>query len=115
VRGGGIPLQILREQHGEINMACRAQSYTLRSSFFDWLGRTYGDEPILKMASREKAGALQDYETLIGKPFDVLATEWREAVVKAYHELKDVDARAETYRTRTPIQYMPVCHEGVDF
>ena len=115
VRGGGIPLQILREQHREINMACRAQSYTLRSSFFDWLGRTYGDEPILKMASREKAGALEDYETLIGKPFDVLATEWREAVVKAYHELKDADARAETYRTRTPIQYMPVCHEGVDF
>ena len=115
VRGEEISLLILREQHREINMACRAQSYALRSSFFDWLGRTYGDEPLLKMASQESAGALEDYETLIGKPFKVLTTEWREAVVKAYHELKDVEARAQTYRTNTPIQYMPVCREGSDF
>jgi hypothetical protein len=114
-RGEDIPLRILREKHRDINMACRAQSYALRSSFFDWLGRTYGDETLLKLASRQKAGALEDYEALMGKPFDVLAVEWREAVTKAYNELSDADARAEDYRSRTPIQYMPVCRAGVDF
>lgn len=114
-RNEDIPLQILREKHAEINMACRAQSYSLRSSFFDWLGRTYGDEPVMKMASREKAGALEDYETLFGKSFDALAAEWREAVLKAYGGLADADAQAENYRTGTPIQYMPVCRKGTDF
>lgn len=115
VRGEAIPLRVLRKKHSEINMACRAQSYTLRSSFFDWLGRTYGDESLLKMASRQEAGALEDYESLIGKPFDVLTVEWREAMINAYYELDNADAQADNYRTRTPIQYMPVCREGIDF
>ncbi len=115
VRGEDIPLRLLRERHRDLNMSCRAQSYTLRSSFVDWLGHTYGDGPLLKMASRQKAGALEDYKALFGKPFDALAAEWREAAVKAYHGLKDADAQAETYRRRTPIQYMNVCGKGEDF
>lgn len=107
-----IPLRLLRDRHSDLNMACRAQSYTLRSSFFDWLGRTYGDEVLLQMASRENAGALEDYEALFGKSFDALAAEWREAALKAYRTVSDADRLAEAYRTGTPIQYMNVCREG---
>jgi len=115
IKGEGIPLRVLRDKHRDINLACRAQSYTLRSSFFDWLGRTYGDESLREMATREKAGALEDYEALTGKSFDVLAVEWRKAIVREYRAMEDADAQAEAYRTRTPIQYMPICVEGVDF
>ena len=62
----GIPLATLRDKHEQINMPCKAQSYSLRSAFFDHLGKTYGDDKILAMARQEKAGAVGDYEKFLG-------------------------------------------------
>lgn len=99
----------MRERHRETNMACRAQTYTLRSSFFDYLGRTYGDSVIVAMASREPAGALEDYEDLLGEEFDTLAVEWRQFLVESYRNIPDREVKADRFRTESPIQYIPVC------
>ncbi len=115
VRGEDIPLGLLRQEHRRLNMPCKAQSYTLRSSFFDYLGRTYGDDALLRMAEREEAGAIDDYPRFLGKEFDALEAEWRRDLLEAYRRVENVDSLARRYREETPLQYMPVCREGVEF
>lgn len=115
VRGEDIPLALLQGRHAELNQPCRAQSYGLRSSFFDYLGRAYGDETLIAMASREKAGSAQDYEQFFKKPFDALETEWREALLASYRKIENADALAARYRQESPIQYAPVCKRGEQF
>jgi hypothetical protein len=114
-RGEGIPLGVLRERHRDLNLACRAQSYALRSSFFLYLGDTYGDAPLLEMAAGETAGNLADYERLLGKPFEALAADWRAWLLGAFRGRDDAEARARRYRDETPIRSMDVCREGEQF
>ena len=113
--GDDIPLTVLQENHKSLNLPCKAQSYSLRSAFFHFLGETYGDERVLELATQERAGALADYSRFFGKEFEVLEKDWREALVKAYDDIEGVDALARQYREQSPVQYMPVCHEGDDF
>jgi hypothetical protein len=113
--GEDIPLGVLRERHDELNMPCRAQSYGLRSSFFDYLGRTYGDETVVAMANREKAGALDDYPQFFGKDFAALVAEWREALMTSYRAIDGAGEAARRYRTESPIRYIPVCKAGERF
>jgi hypothetical protein len=70
--GEDIPLATLRDKHRAINQPCKAQSYTLRSAFFDHLGKTYGDDAVLAIAKQDTAGAVGDYEKYFGKDFDTL-------------------------------------------
>lgn len=113
--GEDIPLAILREMHRALNLPCKAQSYTLRSSFFDYLGKRYGNDAVLRMARQEHAGALSDYRTFFKKNFDELDLEWRKALLTEYNNTADVNALARRYRQETPIQYMPVCKQGEQF
>jgi len=113
--GQGIPLSALRERHGQLNMACRAQSYSLRSSFFDWLGRTHGDKVVIATAKMQPAGSLTDYEKFFGKPFEELEREWRKALMAEYRAIPDADVLAKEFRQASPIQYQPVCSAGKDF
>jgi hypothetical protein len=94
---------------------CRAQSYTLRSNFFDYLGTTYGDEVLLRMAAQDEAGALVDYRRFFGKGFEALAAEWREHLRKTYRKMNEADETARRYRNETPVNFMAVCHEGDQF
>ena len=104
-----IPLATLRDKHRTINLPCKAQSYTLRSAFFDHLGKTHGDDAVLAMAKQDKAGAVGDYKKFFGKDFDTLAAEWRTALLASFEAIEDRDAQAVRYRNDTPIQYMQVC------
>ena len=104
-----IPLADLRNEHRRYNMPCRAQSYTLRSAFFDYLGKKYGDDKVIKLASLDDAGALEHYKEVFGKDFDALAAEWREALLSEYNGIENVAAIAKKYRKESPIQYQPVC------
>ena len=61
------------------------------------------------LASREPAGALEDYEDLLGEEFDTPAVEWRQFLVESYRNIPDREAKAERFRTESPIQHMPVC------
>ncbi|MDH3215858.1 MAG: hypothetical protein OEN01_06135 [Candidatus Krumholzibacteria bacterium] len=107
--GEDIPLATLRNKHKATNQTCKAQSYTLRSAFFDYLGKTYGDDAVLNMAKQDKAGAVEDYEKFFGKDFDTLSAEWRKGLLASFAAIEDADAQAARYRNETPIQYMPVC------
>lgn len=113
--GEDIPLSTLRERHREVNLACRAQSYALRSSFFDWLGRTYGDQVVLEAAKKRPAGILEDYEKHFGRTFEQLEALWRESLLSDYRAIDGVDAIARKYREDSPIQYQRVCIAGEDF
>lgn len=115
VSGEDVPLAVMRDRHRELNIACRAQTYSLRSSFFDYLGRTYGDSTVVAMANREKAGAREDYAKFFGKSFDALAAEWREALLASYRGIENADEQALRFRTESPVRYIPVCKSGKDF
>jgi len=108
-RDEALPLAGLRSRHRELNMPCKLQAYSLRSGFFDWLGRTHGDEKVLELASREKAGALADYQEVFGSDFPTLAGQWRSAARAPYKALEDADTQAHAFRTRSPAQYQEIC------
>lgn len=108
-RGENLPLSALRERHEELNMPCRLQSYALRASFFDWLGRAFGDEKVFAFAAREKAGALEDYERFFDSTFEELETKWYRELLARYEAIENHAARAEAYRTESPAQYVLVC------
>lgn len=110
--GEEIPLTALRERHRELNLPCKLQSYALRGAFFDWLGRTYGDETLIAMSEAEEAGALADYERRFGKNLEALEREWREALLAAYREDEEAKSLARRYRQESPAQYQPVCPPG---
>jgi hypothetical protein len=114
-RGEDVPLAVMRDRHRDLNIACRAQTYSLRSSFFDYLGQTHGDSTVVAMANREKAGALEDYMRFFGKDFDALAAEWREALMSSFRGIDNADEQALRFRTESPIRYIPVCKAGEDF
>lgn len=113
--GEGIPLSTLRERHNELNLGCRAQSYALRSAFFDWLGHAHGDRLVLEAAKSKSAGALTDYEKFFGKSFTELESDWRQSLLATYRAMPDVDAQAKRYRLESPIRYQKVCAPGKDF
>jgi hypothetical protein len=113
--GTDIRLTLLRGRHRELNLKCGAQSYALRAAFFDWLGINFSDERVLQAASKENAGAVEDYESFFGKPFEQLTVDWREALLAEYRERSDADALAKAYREESPIKYQRVCAEGEDF
>jgi hypothetical protein len=115
VSGDDVPLAVMRDRHRDLNTACRAQTYSLRSSFFDYLGRAYGDSKVVAMANREKAGAREDYAKFFGKTFDALAAEWRESLLTSYRGIDNADEQALRFRTDSPIRYIPVCKSGKDF
>lgn len=114
VSGEAIPLKAMRDRHHDLNIPCRAQTYSLRSSFFDYLGRAYGDSTVVAMAKREKAGAPEDYVKFFGKGFDALAMEWREALLSSYRGIDGAKEQALRYRTESPIRHVPVCKGGED-
>jgi hypothetical protein len=107
-----IPLTMLRDDHKKINQPCKTQSYTLRSSFFDYLGQTYGDHAVLGMAKQEDAGAQGDYEKFFEKEFDALAAEWRIDLLASFEAIEDSKAQGAHYLKETPIQYMPACDKS---
>ncbi len=110
-----VPLSELREQHRDLNLPCRAQSYSLRSAFFDWLGRTFGDEVVIQAANAVPAGELSDYEKFFGRPFEELELDWRKALLAEYRAIPEVDELAKKYRLESPTQYQRVCSAGKDF
>ena len=115
VRDEAIPLTTLRERHREVSLPCKAQTYTLRSDFFDYLGRRFGDRAVLEMSRRPEAGRLEDYTAIFGFGLVDLEKAWREDLLARYRSVKDADAQARRYREETPIQYMGVCRAGTDF
>ena len=110
-----IPLIELRERHRELNLPCKAQSYALRASFFDYLGRTYGDDKVIAMASEKVSGSLEDYEKYFGKDFDTLTKEWRAALKAEFEAFDGAAEQARKYRSESPIMYQKVCEAGKDF
>ncbi len=113
--GEAIPLTVLNERHRELNLKCGAQSYALRSSFFDWLGRTVGDSVLIEAANSRSALRPGDYEEFFGRPFEELASAWRTELLAAYRAIPDVQAVAVRYRRKSPIQYQHVCSSPADF
>jgi len=109
-----IPLSALRSEHEKLNLPCKAQSYSLRSSFFDYLGRNYGDEKVVEMAGWEGAGADVQFRTIFGKRFEELTAEWRAALLKDYTAIENVEALTQAY-LKSPVQYMEVCEQSVDY
>jgi hypothetical protein len=113
--GEDIPLASMQADHKSINQPCRAQTYTLRSAFFDYLGKTFGDDAVLKMAAEERAGNLDQYPAHFGADLSTLEAQWREALLAEFKSMPDADELARRYRNESPIRYMPVCEKGKDF
>jgi hypothetical protein len=113
--GEDIPLIELSKRHDELNQKCGAQGYALRASFFDWLGRTHGDDVVLRASREAHAGALEDYEKFFGKPFGQLEQDWRSAVLAEYEATPGAGALAQRFRRESPVKYQKVCLDGVDF
>jgi hypothetical protein len=110
-----ISLTTLRERHRELNLPCKAQSYALRGAFFDWLGRSFGDDAVLSMAQADRAGALEDYERVLGVPLEQLEERWRAELTARFAADEALAERGRRYRGESPVQYMSVCRAGKDF
>ena len=109
VANEAIFMKVIKEEHERVNLPCKAQTYSLRSAFFDYLGREYGDHAILSMARQDRAGLFEDYRKYLGNDLQPLAIEWRAALLSSYAKIANADSLATVYRKETPIQYMPVC------
>ena len=107
--GEDLDLVALRDRHRELNGACRAQAYALRSSFFTWLGDTYGDEIVLTAAAERPAGGNGSWVRHFGAPLATLAERWRTDLSAAFKALPDARASAAAYREQSPIRYQRVC------
>ncbi|QOC22125.1 hypothetical protein IC757_14025 [Wenzhouxiangella sp. AB-CW3] len=105
VEGSDIPLETLRDQHEQLNIPCRAQAYSLRSAFFEWLGDSFGDEAVLKMSREQVAGQAHQYEQYFGSSLSALAKQWRKETRKLHDAEKFRD-----YRSNTPIKHIPLCN-----
>lgn len=113
-RGEDIPLATLRERHREINQRCKAQSYTLRSDFFHYLGRTHGNAAVLAMATEDEAGDLTQYQEHFGASFATLAERWRKDLIARFERFEGSEEQGRLFR-ESPIQYAPVCRRGQEF
>ncbi len=104
-----IPLAVLRERHSDLNMKCKAQAYTLRSSFFEYLGTTFGADHVVELAALEGAGTDEHYQLVFGKSFTELTGDWKAWLASAYNDIADAESKARYYRTQSPLKYQNVC------
>ena len=114
VRGKEIPLTVLRTKHRAINQPCKAQSYSLRSDFFDYLGRARGDAAVIAMASEKRVGDLAQYEKHFGASLESLEESWRQDLRARYQATENAEEVTARYLAG-PIKYMRVCESGRDF
>ena len=113
--GQDIPMSALQARHADLNQRCGAQSYALRSAFFDWLGRTYGDDVVVRAGNESPAGSLESYPRHFGKSLEDLASDWREALLADYRAIDGVEALAKRYRQESPVRYQRTCSAGQEF
>lgn len=113
-RGEAIPLEVLKRKHSRLSLPCKAQAYSLRASFFDFLGRRYGRSAVLDLAYGG-SGALERYEKTFGKPLEGLENEWQEDLRLRFNQVPAGREKAQRYRTTTPVQYWKICRAGEDF
>lgn len=113
--GEAIPLEDLRDKHRALNQPCKAQSYSLRAVYFDYLGKEYGDDKVLAFAAEKESGSLSGYLEFFGKDFADLNRDWQASLRAEYAAIEDASEQAKRYRRDTPVQYMPVCQPGKDF
>lgn len=113
--GEAIPLAMLRSNHRRLNLPCKAQSYSLRGSFFDWLGNAHGIDRLMAMANEPRAGTIEQYRRYFGKSFDSLVDSWKESLAAELDAIDDAEEQARRYRTETPVRSMNLCRRGEDF
>lgn len=114
-RGDGIPLATLRGRHRELSLQCMAQSYTLRLSFFRYLGDAYGAEAVMNIAYAPRILGREPFATACGKSFAELEEDWRADLLDRYRAVEGAEELAERYRTQTPVASWKICREGSDF
>ncbi len=115
VRGEGIPLQTLMQRHRQLNLPCKAQSYSLRTSFFHYLHQTYGKASVMRLAYGGKPHSLPLYEEIFGKSFAALESAWKKDLLQRFSQLKNAQQLADSYRSKTPVAYWRICRSGEDF
>lgn len=109
VDGSDIPLALVRERHGTVNLPCKLQVYALRGAFFHDLGHRFGDAAVLELAAQERAGAVENYAAILGVGFDALVAEWREGLRNRFLSIADAADQVHRYRTESPARYQPLC------
>jgi len=109
------PLRTLMERHGELNLHCLPQSYSLRGSFFHYLHDTFGKDALLQLAYSEEELTTALFHTVFGREFDALEQAWREQTVTAFSATAQVSQLARDYREQTPIKHMYICQAGKDY
>ncbi len=114
-RGEAIPLKTLRDNHRRLNLPCKAQAYTLRGSFFTYLGAKFGREAVLELADPRRPPRSEHYAQIFGSPFDQLEKGWKVDLLERFRKNPDARALAAQYRKQTPVAEMPVCVSGRDF
>lgn len=107
--GEDLPLPMLRARHRELNLRCKLQVYALRGSFFDDLGRRFGEAALLEMAARERAGAEADYREILGADLETLTATWRQRLLERHASIGDAASQAHRYRTESPAKYQSLC------
>jgi len=114
-RGEAIPLKTLRENHHRINLPCKAQAYTLRGSFFTYLGAKFGRRAVLELADPQRPPRSRHYEQIFGSSFEELEESWKTDLLQRFRENPKARELAARYREETPVAEMPVCNSGRDF
>ena len=110
-RGEEITLDALREYHRLLNLPCKAQAYTLRAAFFDYLGLTFGDAAVIAMADEVHSGRLDHYLDYFGSEFGTLTDLWRTDLMEKYRSIDNAEKLSLEYRSESPIQYMEICNQ----
>lgn len=104
-----IPLHAIRLLHGQLNLSCRLQTYSLRTSFFDDLARRHGDERVVAFAHDVARTGRIDFDAAFGASFAELAEAWHSDLLARFQEDPQSAARARAYREAPELRGFPVC------
>ena len=114
-RQEAIPLTTLRDNHQRLNLRCKAQAYTLRGSFFTFLGNRFGREAVLALADPTQPPGSERYQTIFGSAFEDLEALWKTDLRERFARIPNAGVQSSRYRKKTPVAQMPVCLPGTDF
>lgn len=111
--GAWIPLPTLRLQHTPLNDSCNLQAYTLRASWFRYVGEALGREAVLRIAYPDVEPTSEVVQALTGRTLEELDAEWEAWIRIRYSESPNADSLAASYATRTP--WYQACIAGTDY
>ena len=113
VTGQSLPLDTLRDRHGELNGLCQYQAYPLRASWMQYIDEEFGRDVMLEFAYPGNEPTRSYMAQVLGVAFSRIEQDWSAWLATRYAAIPGADQLGQMYRGRIGDAY--VCRSGVDF